>query len=1073
MPAKDTNIFSHKNKIMPRLFSVLIWMVLFTTIIPLRVASQNKSGIVNNNDFTFLKKNFLSPGKAFGSAPLWVWHTKVTHAIIDSMMLEFKQNAFGGVMVHPRPGLITQYLSPDWFSLFQYTVKKGKELGLDVWIYDEDSYPSGFAGGHVPDQMPESYNQGQMLHMTKVDRLQANTADVLIVLKEENGKWSDISNRLNAEKDKPGKYYLFTKEYYQKQAGIVGPPDFPYVDLMVKGVTEKFIEVTMKGYESVAGNEFGKTIPGLFSDEPSIPSHGAGNVRWTPDLFTTFKEKWGYDLQTHLPSLFEETGDWKKVRHNYQQTLLQLFIDRWSKPMHAYTEKHNLKWTGHYWEHGWPNPGEGPDNMAMYAWHQQPGIDMLFNQFDEKSPNAQFGNIRSVKELSSVANQLNKQRTLSETYGGGGWELTFKDMKRLGDWQAVLGVNFLNQHLSMMTLTGARKYDYPQSFSYHTPWWPYYKQLNEYFTRLSFVLSQGKQKNNILIIEPTSSAWMYAGPGRQHEGMTAIGNRFQQFITALEKAQVEYDLGSENIIKDHGKTEGKYFVVGERAYTTVVIPPGMENIDKRTFDLLKAYAQQGGEVLLFNPLQRLDGALDNQLGYFAETQQQVRQFTALTPSVIEQQFRQDDFKISPTNTDSIGGDLYHHRRQMRDGQILFLSNASMVSPSKGTVQMKGQDAVLMDLLTGQMLDYPDHEQMGDVSFHFAIPPAGSIMLFISNVKQQGMKKYPDLNIQSNTGNSAISKSVVEASPVKVIRPVENTLMIDFCDVQFGDTLLRDTHVGTASRAVFTHYGFNRNPWNHQMQFKDRIVARDTFSRGTGFTATYRLWIDEKVDFKKFRLVIEQGKLWSEIKVNGKPVRPLAGQWWLDRSFAVLQVGSYLKPGENTISLAIDPMSVFAEIEPVYILGNFNLQSAEKGWRVVPPQPMHPGSWKDQGLPLYGFGINYVKTFSLDNTGGQFELQLGKWTGTVAAVKVNGIPAGIIFSEPNRLNITKYLKKGSNRVEVEVVGSLKNLLGPHHNNPKPGMVGPHHWWNIKSYPPGEEYDTYDYGMEGDFELVKYD
>ena len=45
---------------------------------------------------------------------------------------------------------------------------------------------------------------------------------------------------------------------------------------------------------------------------------------------------------------------------------------------------------------------DGPDNMAMYAWHQTPAIDMLFNQFDEKSPVAQFGNVRSVKELRSV-----------------------------------------------------------------------------------------------------------------------------------------------------------------------------------------------------------------------------------------------------------------------------------------------------------------------------------------------------------------------------------------------------------------------------------------------------------------------------------------------------------------------------------------------------------------------------------------------------------------------------------------------------------------------------------------------
>src|SRR5674476_1583164 len=88
--------------------------------------------------------------------------------------------------------------------------------------------------------------------------------------------------------------------------------------------------------------------------------------RWTPELFEVFLKRWHYDLKTHLPSLYEETGDWKKVRHNYTQTLLQLFIDRWSKPWHSYSESKDLKFTGHYWEHEWPNMRPGGDNMAMY-----------------------------------------------------------------------------------------------------------------------------------------------------------------------------------------------------------------------------------------------------------------------------------------------------------------------------------------------------------------------------------------------------------------------------------------------------------------------------------------------------------------------------------------------------------------------------------------------------------------------------------------------------------------------------------------------------------------------------------
>ena len=110
------------------------------------------AGIVRGQDdgFGYLKEHFASPGNHYGSAPLWVWNTKVTKTDIDSMLYGFKKNAFGGVFVHPRPGLITEYLSQEWFDDYAYAVRRGKELGLDVWIYDENSYPSGFAGGHVP-----------------------------------------------------------------------------------------------------------------------------------------------------------------------------------------------------------------------------------------------------------------------------------------------------------------------------------------------------------------------------------------------------------------------------------------------------------------------------------------------------------------------------------------------------------------------------------------------------------------------------------------------------------------------------------------------------------------------------------------------------------------------------------------------------------------------------------------------------------------------------------------------------------------------------------------------------------
>jgi hypothetical protein len=297
-------------------------------------------------------------------------------------------------------------------------------------------------------------------------------------------------------------------------------------------------------------------------------------------------------------------------------------------------------------------------------------------------------------------------------------------------------------------------------------------------------------------------------------------------------------------------------------------------------------------------------------------------------------------------------------------------------------------------------------------------------------------------------------------------------MIDFCDVAYADTLLKDTHVVKAGTAVFQRYGFGGDPWDHQVQFKKQLVSRDTFSKGTGFVARYHFRVSDDVDFHNFRAVFEQRDLWNTIRVNGTVVSPEKDKWWLDRSFGVIQLGKYLQPGENILSLEVNPMSVYAEIAPVYILGDFNLASAEKGFKIVSPRPLQFGSWKSLGLPLYGGKIIYEKEFTCVDPRLHFAVRLPNWKGTVVNVKVNNKAAGIIIAEPSMLDISEFLKEGKNTIEVEVVGSFKNLLGPHHNSPKPGLADPWKWKNIENYPPGENYDTYDYGLMEDFEIVRY-
>ena len=1030
---------------------------IFVFVLLILVSSCKKTVVneVKINNFESLSSEFKSPSAEYTTAPFFVWNYKITKEEIDKYLLDFKDQGSSQIFVHPRPGLVTEYLSDEWFELYKYTVDKGKELGMKVWIYDENSYPSGFAGGHVPDQMPESYNQGQGLKMTKFDILPDTANKYYLCLKEENGSFSNITNALEAEKGKTGKYLLFSKTYLDKSGWYGG---FSYVDLLYPGVTQKFLNITMPGYEKSIGSEFGLTVPGIFTDEPQISS--PGGIRWTKDFFEVFQNKWHYDLRNQLPSLYEEVGNWKKVRHNYTQTLLQLFIDRWAKPYSEYCSSKGLKFTGHYWEHEWPNMRNGGDNMAMYAWHQMPAIDMLFNQWDDSTSRAQFGNVRSVKELASAANQTGRQRKMSETYGGSGWELTFTGMKRNGDWEYALGVNMMNQHLTYFTLAGARKYDYPPTFDYHEPWWSNYKYINDHYARLSMALSSGKQINDILILEPSTSAWLYDSYAARNNKVTEIGQAFQTFITKLEKNQVEYDLGSENIIKDMGSVRGGKFIVGMCSYSTVVIPPMMENLDIETYKLLERFVATGGKLIAFSLPSLVDGAPSEGLnGFLSKKADKIIKVQKLTPEIILNYFSSGFISFSELT----GGDLYHHRRKLADGQLLFMVNSNLTASLKGTVKIKGSDAIEMNTISGEMKRYPCNQDGDNTSFSIDLPPAGSLLIYIPEVK---LERFSAPSMPQN--HEILSSS----SPILVARNEQNAVAIEFCDLLLDNELTKDLHTFYAADKVYKYYGFkNGNPWNTSVQFKTRTVDRDTFGTNTGFTATYHFSIKNNFDFSTLKAVVERASLWK-VSLNGTEIKPEAGKWWLDREFNVFNIGNLARKGDNTITLKANPMKVHAEIEPVYITGDFSVNPAEKGWTIEPPvKTLTTGSWKEMGMPFYSWGVTYSKDYVIEKPDGQYFVKLKNWNGTVAEVIVNDKAAPAIAFPPYESDITGLIKPGSNKVQVKVIGSLKNLMGPHFNNPRPGLVSPGSFRNVKSYPPGVDYQLIDYGLMEEFVLLQ--
>ena len=1012
------------------------------------------------------RAQFADPPRQYSSSPLWVWNDMLTDEEIRSTLADLASQKVKQVFVHPRPGLMTPYLDKDWFRLWKVALAEAERLDMNIWIYDENSYPSGFAGGLVPEAMPESRGKG--LSLDEVKQPGKLGENVLAVYRLTNGNRPHVGGDsvadLDAEnvttdarqgKTLPEGRYLVASVRLAPSSGWFGGKN--YVDLLQPGVAEKFLDITMGAYQREIGDQFGRRVPGAFTDEPSLCS--AGTMYWSDRLPDAFRKRWGYDLMEHLPALVRPVGDWRRVRHNLQQLLLEESISRWAKPYGEYCEKHGLEFTGHYFEHDWPSTLNGPDAMAMYAWHQRPAIDCLMNQYNE-GVHAQFGNARMVKELSSAANQFSRKRTLCEAYGAAGWDLRFEDMKRIGDWLYVLGVNTLDEHLSYITIRGARKRDHPQSFSYHEPWWEGYHKMAGYFTRLSLVLSEGKQVNHVLLLEPTTSTWIAANAQERD----ALGRDFEAMIHRLERAQAEYDLGCEDIMARRGTVEkagsdrdAATLVVGVRKYDLVVLPSSTENLNEATVRLLEEYLAAGGKVLCCgDPPTRVEGQASDQVKKLAESSGW-RKTTTDEAVTAMQKRSQDGLTIHRVKDDQ--GILFHHRRRVDDGEILFLVNTSIDNTSSGAIESSAKGIEQWNPDTGAIGPYPFATSAAGVRAEFTLPPCGSLLLFLANdTRKPAAAKPADVATIQPLGSPTARR----------VEP--NVLTLDYVDVTAGGKTLNNVYFYKAQQFAFSQNGMERNPWDSAVQFRDELISKK-FPAASGFEATYRFTIERDVP-KPLWIVIERPDLYA-ITSNGKPVAATPSQWWLDKSFGKIDLSQAARVGANEVTIHASPMTVYHELESAYVLGEFSLKSTASGFVIAPTRPVvvNDAGWNRQGHPFYATGVTYSETFDLPKPSGRYRVALARWHGSVARVTVNGHPAGYIGYLPWECDVTKWISPGKNTVEVTVIGTLKNTLGPHHNGPGVGAAWPGMFQKAPETgpPPGDSYHTLGYGLFEPFVL----
>ena len=999
-----------------------------------------------------LVSEFRNPPSSFRPQPLWVWNGIVTRDWISRSLEDLAGAGFGGVFVHPRPGLVTEYLSAEWFALWRFAAGEAKRLGLECHIYDENSFPAGFAGGHVPARNPMTVAMSLRgrLHTSLPVRTEGTMAAFRVAA---DGSLAGIAAGEIEKAIRDDGATVMTMDL-SARAGDMWQGGFAYVDLTLPETTRTFLETTHEAYLRECGEFFGDVCKYAFSDEPMLQGHGG--LPFSRYLQAEFRRRHGYDIESRLADLPAPTDAGREVRFDFQCTAQHLFETHFAARMAEWCGAHGLAFTGHFMEHEWPDPSSHPSAMSLLRHMPVPGNDLLGFQFDPTKDPAHNGLWQlNLAELRSVAAQTGAERVLCETCGGGGYNYTLRDFKACEDFAMVGGVTLVNPHLVHQTLTGARRYDWGQTISPHAPWFEAYRGHADHVARVQTALLAGKHASRVLVMMPTTSAWLeFVPPSLRTPGyvdkLAEIRASQVSLVRLLASAGVDFDLGDELILRDLGQLAGQRLGVGQALYDVVVIPEAFANVLPTTWDLLVQFVDSGGRLLaLREDVEFMDGRRTDpattrwtDLGETARRVTRdslVREIDALCPR-----------RVRAEGAEALPPGVMHLAKVTPAGETVHFFANPYDTPAECVVLMDGEALAGLDTGTGHVAAC-DFERRGGAVRTLLTLPARGHALFLAG-------RAASLPATAKRRTPVIAD--VAARDLGVRRSAENLLVLDFCDVtSAGGASAVGVPCIRAEQLIWRDHGKERNPWRWAVQYR-RTYLDAVFPKPSGFELTYRFEVAEGVDTRGFRLAVERAHLY-ELSLNGTRVDPNTADRYFDEEMSAMAIGHAVQFGENVLKLRATRMHALCEVTPPYVLGEFGLRSAKRGFTICPPAALHRGPLIGQGLQFYNRGVEYSFEFKLATSARRLVVSTGQWSGSVLGVRI-GDTSGWATMSRDEVVLDGLFQAGKHVLLLDLRGPFKNQMGPWHNDQ--GLPIPWAWEVVPTLPPaGEKYKLTDWGL----------
>lgn len=980
---------------------------------------------------------FSEPTAAYRGKPFWSWNGKLDREEAIRQIHVLKKMGFGGFFMHSRTGLATEYLGEQWFELVNLCADEAERLGMEAWLYDEDRWPSGTAGGLVTER-PEFRLKFIRLHVVSAAEYagsgehDAGSDPLAVFACRLNGfSYTDLRRLPTVGEPELGRdesVLIFTTEEQVRESFYNG---YTYLDTLNPEAVGRFLELTHEKYKVHSGKRFGRAIKGIFTDEPhrgalmdgfSLKNEDAHWLApWTYALFERFERKYGYDLVPKLPELFlqPEGRTVSQVKWHYTDLLQELFHESFLQPMNAWCRENGLVLTGHTLHEDSLSAQTAMvgSMMRFYEHMGYPGVDILTE-----------GNrcYWVVKQLSSVARQLGQKWMMSELYGCTGWQMTLEGHKAVGDWQALFGINLRCHHLSWYTMEGESKRDFPASISYQSAWWQDYEQVETYFSRLGVVLSQGKPLCDLLVVHPVESLWcqIYPGWSRNLHGLSDSARRlesqFQEAFGWLAGAQVDFDYGDEEMMSRLGAVErddsgAAVLRVGQAAYRAVLVT-GLTTMRASTLALLEAFRQAGGRIIFAGEAPGYVDALPSaDAGVMAETCVKVPfERDGLVGAV------RDAVKAEVVVRDADTGkplaDVYVQVR--RDGEVTYaiLMNMDRTEWKRGVRVWLPEHAGEVEewlCATGERkrvrtvrgagridsvewgnggIDANFAAELAGVSFVVDFPPSGEHVYVLKDRCGPGASEPAGGDPLPCVERYADESSVELSGPYDYRLDEPNVLVLDQVKYRLDGDWQGPLEILKADRNLRDRLGLPyRSGEMIQPWYREKYMGK-TLAETVPLELAFDFRVDALPQSTVYLAVERPERL--RLTLNGTSISASTPKgWWIDPCFVKLAIpAGCLRKGMNRLVAQLDFHSG-CDLEAMYLLGEFGVAFRE-GAQVMDrlPDRLAVGDIASQGLPFYGGTVTY--RIDADRAAEGIE-RLGRKPGSRIALSLASFEAGTV------------------------------------------------------------------------------